>query len=539
MKGMVVAPQPIAAEEGILALQRGGNAVDAAVTMALVQGVVDPLNCGIGGFGNMHIYGAERGEDVLLDFTSRAGSKATPDMWLHEILGPAADGVGFLLRNDVNELGYQAIGVPGTVRGLSDALARYGTQSWGDVLRPAIGYARQGYRVPAEQAAEWRVRYPQGRPDALARFTHTPAAATIYTRQGHTLDAGDLLVNADVSHTLELLAGGGADAYYRGQLGARIATDLEQHGSHITPADLQGYTSQARAPILGAYRGYSISCAPPPWAGVEMTLMFNILEQYDLRALGFNSVEYVHVVSQAMKAGFAVRNRYSGDPAFVDVPVERLISKAYAREWKDRIERGEPFDVGFDRSAEGPHTTHLCVADAAGNCVSLTHTLGYGSGVVTPGLGFLYNNFMVAFDPVPGGANSIAPGKMRRTGGSPTLVFHDGQPVLALGAPGGTRIVSAVLQTILNVLDHGMTIVEAVSAPRFDCQGETIQVEGRIPRWVCAGLEAKGHHVERDSASYGIYPTTAARVHALLLDRERDAWTGGADPRGYGMALTV
>ena len=539
MKGMVVAPQPLAAEEGVIALRKGGNAVDAAVTAALVQGIVDPLNCGIGGFGSMHIFIKEGGENIILDFTSKAGARARSDMWVNEILGPARDGVGFLLRNDVNELGYQSIGIPGTVLGLYDSLTRYGTWSWQEALEPAIGYARNGYRVPPEQALEWRVKYPAGRPDALARLTHTQAAAKIFSKNGELLEAGDLVVNEELARTMEELASRGPDSFYRGHIAAQIIQDVERNDGLITGQDLATFESSVQEPVRGTYRGYTVACAPPPWGGVVLIEILNILEEYDLSKLGFNSPEYIHIVSQAMKASFADRNRFLGDPAFVDVPVEQLISKRHARRWKERIDRGEKIDVGFDRSREGSNTTHLSVVDEAGNCVSLTHTLGYGSGVVTPGLGFMYNNFMIAFDPVPGGPNSIASGKMRTTGGSPTIVFKDGAPYMVLGAPGGTRIISAVLQTILNVIDRGMTILEAVSAPRIDCQGEITDVEGRIPRWVCEGLSARGHQVVRDLASYGVYPTTAARVHAILIDETRGRLSGGADPRGYGVALAV
>ena len=539
MKGMVVAPQPLAAEEGVIVLGKGGNAVDAAVTAALVQGIVDPLNCGIGGFGSMHIFLEEGGENVILDFTSKAGAKARPDMWVNEILGPARDGVGFLLRNDVNELGYQSIGIPGTIIGLYDSLTRYGTWSWQKALEPAISYARNGYRIPLEQASEWRVKYPEGRPDALARLTHTRAAATIYSEKGELLEAGDLLVNSELARTMEELATHGPESFYQGPIASRIIEDMERNSGLITGKDLADFGSSVKTPVQGSYRGYTVASAPPPWGAVVLIEILNILEEYDLCKLGFNSPEYIHIVSQAMKASFADRNRHLGDPAFVDVPVEQLIAKEHGRRWKDRIDSGAEFDVGFDRSREGSNTTHLSIVDQAGNCVSLTHTLGYGSGVVTPGLGFMYNNFMVAFDPLPGGPNSIAPGKMRTTGGSPTIVFKDGAPFLVLGAPGGIRIISAVLQTILNVIDHGMTILEAVSAPRIDCQGEIIDVEGRIPRWTCETLMARGHHVVRDLASYGVNPTTAARVHAILIDEVHGSLSGGADPRGYGVALTT
>ena len=540
MKSMVVAPQPVAAEEGVTVLRNGGNAVDAAVTAAFVQGVVDPLNCGIGGFGWMHIYMEEPGENVILDFSAKVGSKATADMWVGEIIEPSADAEGYILRDDVNEIGYQSIGVPGTVLGLYEALTRYGSTSWEEALRPAIELARRGYLVPSELALDWRVKYSPGRPDALTRFTCTPATAKIYTKgAGRLLEEGDVLVNEDLACSLERIAQEGPQTFYRGSMAEEIIQDLESHGGLISKDDLANFECGIYEPLRGTYRGYTVASYPPPAGGITLIEILNILEGYDLAQLGFNTADYIQVVSQAIKAGFADRAKFVGDPAYVDVPVERLISMEHARQWKNRIDGGERFEVAYDRSRQEAGTTHLSVIDNERNCVSLSHTCGLCSGVVTPGLGFLYNNYMIAFDPVPGGPNSIAPGKKRLTGASPTILFKDGEPFMVLGAPGGTRIISAVLQTILNVVDHGMTLLEAVSAPRIDCQRETIYVEGRVPRWVCEDLEKRGFQVTRDLASYGPYPSRSARVHAILVDKERGSLSGGADPRGYGVALSV
>ena len=537
MKGMVVTPQPLASEEGVIALRNGGNAVDAAVTTALVQAVIDPLNCGIGGLGWMNIH-LEHGEDVYLDFSAKAGTGATPDIWVKEILYPAADGGGFILRGDVNEIGYRSIGVPGTIKGLHEALVRYGTRTWEETVGPAVEIARAGYPIPFELAQEWRKKYTKGRPDALRRFTCTPEAARIYTKKGEVLDSGDILVNSHLAGSLKKIGREGPDTFYQGEMAERISLDLAANNAFVTREDLANYEVEVTAPLRLTYRGYTVTSAPPPAGGMTLLGILKILEGYDLKSLGFNTAEYIQVVSQALKAGFADRNRYLGDPAFVDIPGERLLSESHAEEWRDRIDRGEKFDVGFDRSRDGG-TTQVSIVDDVGNCVSLTHTCGLCSGVVTPGLGFLYNNFMFAFDPVPGGPNSIAPGKKRVTGSCPAILYKNGVPFMVLGAPGGTRIISAVLQTILNVVDHGMTATEAVSAPRFDCQGDTVEVEGRIPRWVCEHLEGLGLSVKRDLASYGIYASTAARVHAILIDPETGKMSGGADPRGYGNALSV
>ncbi len=532
-----VAPQPRAAEEAILTLMNGGNAVDAAVTAAFVQGVIDPLNCGIGGLGWMHVYDARTGEDTLLDFCSRAGSKAAPDMWVSRVQGPSADGVGCILEGDVNEIGYQSVGVPTAVSGLREALTRYAARSWADAIAPAAKLAREGYRVPRELAEEWRVRYSPGRPDAMARFTATPGAAAIYTRNGRPLDDGETLTNPDYANTLDRLAADGPDEYYTGSIARRLVEDWEANGGLVTADDLAGYSPEIQQPVYGTYRGYTISDTPPPSGGVTLIQALNILEGYDLPAMGHNSAEYVHVLSQALAAAFADRAKYMGDPAFVDVPVDMLISKEYAAECRARIDHGEASSSfpSRARSTDGAGTTHISVVDDSGSCVSLTHTNGLCSGVVTPGLGFMQNNYMIAFDPTPGGPNSIAPGKKRTTGACPCIVFKDGKPFMVVGAPGGAYIIGAVLQSILNVIDHGMTAQEAVSAPRIDCQGGPIYVEGRVPSWVCDDLRAQGHDVHRDTSSYGLYPSRAARVQAIVI--HDGATSGGSDPRGYGAAM--
>ena len=355
---------------------------------------------------------------------------------------------------------------------MSRRLVRYGTWSWEDAIRPAIELAREGYTVPRELADEWRVKYAEGRPDTLARFTRTPASAAIYTGDnGGLLGEGDLLVNEDLARSMEQIAREGPDTFYVGAMAERLVGDWGRNGGLVTREDLAGFRPEVQEPLRGAYRGYTVSDTPPPSGGVTLIEVLNILEGYDLAAMGHNSADYIHVIAQALKAGFADRARYLGDPAFVDVPVELLTSRKHATAWRRRIDRGEPFEVGFDRSGSSGGTTHVSVLDGAGNCVSLTHTNGLCSGVVTPGLGFLQNDYMLAFDRVPGCPNSIAGGKKRVTGALPCILLKDERPFMVLGAPGGAKIISAVLQTILNVVDHGMTAQEAVSAPRIDCQG--------------------------------------------------------------------
>jgi gamma-glutamyltranspeptidase/glutathione hydrolase len=285
--------------------------------------------------------------------------------------------------------------------------------------------------------------------------------------------------------------------------------------------------------LTGSYRGYSVMTSHPPHGGPTLLAILNILEGYDLKALGHNSPAYIHLVAMAMKAAFADRNPHLGDPAFVDVPVGWLTSKQRATEWRSHIDAGKPIQVSFT-AAGSPHTTHVSVMDADGNAVALTHSLGSSSGVITPGLGFMYNNSMVNFHPLPGHPNSIAPRKGRTTGMTPTVILRDGRPVLVIGAPGATRIITSTLQVILNVLDFGMSTGDAVLAPRFDCQGDLITCQARIPEYVCAEVRKK-HAIERLPYRHG----GLALVHAIGVDPQTGRLSGGADTGSGGMALEV
>jgi gamma-glutamyltranspeptidase/glutathione hydrolase len=287
------------------------------------------------------------------------------------------------------------------------------------------------------------------------------------------------------------------------------------------------------APVRGTYRDYTVVSSPAPHGGPTLLAMLNILEGYDLASLGHNSPDYIYLVAMAMKAAFADRNPYLGDPLHVDVPVERMISKERAAFWRGQIDAGKPIVVDF-APAGSRDTTHVTVVDRQGNCVALTHSLGSSSGVITPGLGFMYNDSMINFHPFAGHPNSIAPRKGRTTGMTPTIVYKGEKPVLVLGAPGATRIITSVLQVILNVLDLGMNVSEAVWAPRFDCQGERIRCQARIPEYICAQVR-KRHACERMAVSHG----GLGLVHAIGIDPVTGKRTGGADTGSGGMALEV
>lgn len=534
MSGMIVAPQPIAVEEGAKVLMHGGNAVDAAVTCALVQGVVDPQMCGLGGYLLLTLRLAD-GRVFALDAPALAGSRTRPEMWEHLVIRPNPDGWGYFLQGKVNDRGYLSICTPGAVLGLATILQRWGTISWQEAIEPAAAIAEDGFVVDAHLAAGWKGKaaYPEAC-SLLERIMSNAEARRIYLHaDGTPYEAGEVLRNPDYARTLRRLAEAGAEDFYWGQLAHRISEDLGANGSYVTAADLAGYRLRDPRVLKGTYRGYTIYTAPAPHGGPTLLAILNILEGFDLATKGHNSAEYIYLVAMAMKAAFADRNPHLGDPEFVDVPVDWMISKERAAIWRERIERGEPIRVSFG-PAESPHTTHVSVVDRLGNCVALTHSLGSSSGVITPGLGFMYNDSMVNFHPFAGHPNSIAPGKSRTSGMTPTVVCKDEKPVLVIGAPGATRIITSVAQVILNVIDFGMSISDAVLAPRFDCQGDLIKCQARIPEYVCAEVRRK-HAIQRLPQSHG----GLGLVHAIALDPVTGRLYGAADTGAGGMALAA
>lgn len=530
MRGVVAAPQVEAVEAGTQVLKRGGNAVDAAVTAAFVQMVVDPQMCGVAGFGVANVRAAD-GRQRILDFNSPAGSKAKPEMWRDLVIEQDWTGYGYHLQGAVNDVGYQSIMTPTTVAGLASLLRSFGTIDWSQALQPAIQTAHEGFLVSSSLWLLWNLPAAEGRVGMLQRLGTTAASRAIYLPDGATPKPGQRLRNPDYARTLRRLADAGPDDFYRGELAAQMADDLASHGSFITADDLAGYEVRDLDPLAVDYRGCRVTSNPPGGGGICMEEILNIVAHEDIAALGLNSLEYIDLVAHAMRAAYADWYGQVGDPFFVDVPIDTLLSARQADEWYGRIKRSEPFDV--PRYPEEVGTTHVSVVDGSGNCVALTHSLGASSGVVTPGLGFTYNNNMNSANPQPGLPNSIAPRKTRITGMCPTIVFRDDEPVLVLGAPGGTRIITGVTQVLLNVLDHGLSPVEAVSAPRFDCQGPILDCEARIPSWVKRRLESRGFRTVANPNAYGNF----ARVQAISRDPLTGALAGGSDPRGYGGAV--
>ena len=531
--GMIVAAQPEAAEAGARVLMAGGNAVDAAITAALVQGAVDPQMCGIAGFGSCQIHMPGRDVHLCIDFHGKTPLAATPEMWEHLIEGETRDGFGFVLRDNVNDLGYQSITTPGSLRAWSEAIDEFGTMDWPDIVAPAIAHAESGFAVRPHVWYWWTHGADHGRVqiDERLRFSATGAAA-YFRSDGSLRRIGDRVYLPGLADTLRRIARHGADDFYTGEIAARIAEDMHRGGGLLSEHDLASYRTTRTDPLRGRYRDYDITTNHPPGGGVMLVEMLNILETFDLAGIGHNTPEYIRIVAEAMKRATVDKDKHVGDPAFVDIPMDLLTSKAYAAGVADGIRRGEKVHVPRFGQPEPADTTHVAVIDDAGNCVTMTHSLGMPSGVITDGLGFMYNGCMAVFDPRPGRAGSIAPGKSRFSSVVPTIVSRDGRPHIVIGAPGGTQIVMGVMQAILNVIDHRMTMLEAVSAPRFSATSSLIDVMNRIPGYVTEPLEALGYRVVRSPLTFGI-----AAVHGIrIVDGVPD---GGADPGHDGVALAV
>jgi gamma-glutamyltranspeptidase/glutathione hydrolase len=435
------------------------------------------------------------------------------------------------VEGDLNLLGLLSVGVPGTLKGWCEALARFGRLDLESVMQPAIRHAERGFRATpylVEAVTETAVD--------LARF---PETARTFLPGGAPIKAGDLVVLGDYAATLRLIAAKGPDVLYGGELGAAIADYFRGAGGILTLDDLARYQTVERRPIRGSYRGYEIAGPPPPTAGgLHVVEMLNILEGFDVAALGFGTAAYIHLFAEVLKIGFADRNACTGDPAFVDIPVERLTSKDYAAARRAEIRSDRAGDYGAPRSAApSAHTTHVTTADADGNVVAMTQTINnlFGAKATAPGTGVLLNNTMALFDPHPGHPASVAPGKRVTSSMAPTLVLRDGRPVWALGLPGGVRIFTSVLQALVNLIDHRMSLQEAVEAPRVWTQGQELEMEQGIPEAIRAAVAARGHRVVAVPAVAGGMNAVAFEPDGMLTGAA--CWRADGTPIGISGGL--
>ena len=538
--GMVVTAHQLATKVGIDVLKQGGNAVDAAVAVGYAMAVVYPAAGNLGGGGFMTIQLAD-GRKTFLDFREKAPLAATPNMYL--------DSAGNVIKG-ASTKGHLAVGVPGSVAGLEYAREKYGTRSRGALISQAIRLAERGFVLDDGDIALFVT--------ANKDFKDDPATAAIFLKMGEPYKAGDRLVQKDLAKTLRQIARRGADAFYRGPIADAIAASSALGNGIITKADLQQYKVRELAPVECDYRGYHIVSAPPPSSGgVVVCEILNILEGYPLKDLGFRSAQAVHYQIEAMRHAYVDRNSYLGDPDFVKNPLDRLLNKGYAEKVRDAI---DPAKAGVSRDLkpgvpphEGTNTTHYSIVDNQGNAVSVTYTLNewFGAKVTAAKTGILLNNEMDDFTAklgvsnlfglVQGQANSIAPGKRPLSSMSPTIVSRDGKPVMVIGTPGGGRIITVVVLCILNVIDYGMNIQEAIDAPRFHQQWlpETTNVDtfalSPDTRKILVDMGHKLGDPQPQGHAAGILvgaPSLGGKT------RGNDRFYGANDPRrGTGLAL--
>jgi gamma-glutamyltranspeptidase / glutathione hydrolase len=532
--GMVVAQEKIAARLGADVLRRGGNAVDAAVATGFALAVTYPRAGNIGGGGFMIIHSADRRTDVAIDYRETAPAAMTRDIFL------GSDGKPDNAKSRDSALG---IGVPGTVAGLTLALEKYGSGKFtlADLLKPAIELARDGIVVTDDNADTL--------PDWYRRLARWPASAKIFSRaDGTSLREGDTLVQADLATTLSAIASQGPRGFYQGPVAEKLAAAIRNAGGIMTTEDLRSYQAMIRAPVRGSYRGYDILAMPQPSSGgVVLLETLNILEGFPMRDMKQGSAPSLHAMIEAMKRGYADRARYLGDPAFVNAPVATLISKDYAARQRASIDpdHATPWTDALSATPprEGSNTTHFSVVDSRGNAVSNTYTLNfsYGVGLVAEGTGVLLNNELDDFTAAPGASNAFGlvgfeanlpgPGKRPLSSMSPTIVLKDGKPVLVTGSPGGSRIISTVLQVIVNVIDYGMDVAAAVAAPRLHHQWlpDEVRIEHGFADDTLAALRAKGHRVVE---SPGYSSANSIAVTATGLRGAPDPRTRGAEAAG-------
>lgn len=525
VRGMVVSAQHLASDAGVAVLRSGGNAVDAAVAVGYALAVTHPCCGNIGGGGFMLIHLAD-GRNTFINFREQAPLAASADMYLDAKGSPVAS-------RSLD--GWLAVGVPGTVLGLETARARYGSQSRAALMAPAIRLAVEGFTLV------------QGDVDVFAggnaAFARQANVGAVFLKGGQPLAVGDRLVQANLARTLRAISAAGPDAFYRGPIADAVARASRAGGGLLTRRDFERYSITEDAPIRCDYRGYTVLSAPPPSSGgVTLCEMLNILSGYPLNAWGYRSAAEVHVMTEAMRRAYHDRNTNLGDPAFVNNPVERLTSPAYAAALRANIRLDQATRSAVLGPAAAPpehaQTTHYSVADRWGNAVSVTYTINddFGAKVVAGDTGFLLNDEMDDFTSKPGvpngfglvqgRANAIAPGKRPLSSMSPTIILKDGKPVLVVGSPGGARIITTVLEVIVGVIDHHMLLQAAVDAPRFHHQWlpDTLAAEPEaLTAHTTAALEALGHHLVplepwgagNSVAAIGIAPHDPAAALAL------------------------
>ena len=522
--GMVASEQGLATQVGLDILKQGGNAIDAAVAVGFALAVVLPNAGNIGGGGFMVLHDDKTGKDVAIDFREIAPAKASRDMYLDN-QGNVIDGKSLFTHD--------ASGVPGTVAGMEYALKKWGTMPLSKVLEPAIKLADKGFIVSDVLAQTLKEEK-----STLGKWSSSKA---IFFKNGEPLKSGDLLVQKDLAKSLRLIAKQGAKAFYQGEIATKIAKEMQSHGGTMTLEDLKAYKVVERQPIIGDYRGYKVVTMPPPSSGgVHLIEILNMLEHYPIKEDGVNSAKNIHHMAESMKLAYADRSEYLGDPDFVKIPVTGLTSKAYANERVKTIDDNKArlssdIKPGKPQPYESDQTTHFSVMDKAGNAVAVTYTLNlnFGSGIVVEGTGILLNNEMDdfsvkpgvpnAFGLVGGTANAIEAKKRPLSSMTPTIVMKNNKPWLVTGSPGGARIITTVLQSVVNTIDHEMNPAEAIITPRVHHQWlpDELRVEEGISPDTIKLLQDKGHKVV----------TKAPMGRIQIIQADDSGFYGYSDPR--------
>lgn len=523
--GIIVTTQHKASEAGLKILKEGGNAIDAAVAVGYALAVSDPCCGNLGGGGFMLIRFAD-GKDTFINFREKAPLRATKNMYLDK-QGKVIPGL--------STNGYLAVGVPGTVKGLEQALSQYGTMTRQRVMAPAINLAAEGFEL---QQGDIQILNAK-----TAQFKTQPNVASIFLKNGkHPYQAGDRLVQKNLARTLKLIAERGTDVFYQGAIANEIVQASSKHGGILTVEDFNKYATSQTQPIKCQYRGYEVISAPPPGGGTTLCQMLNILEGYQLKQLKWHSSQSLHLMLSSMLYAYADRNTYLGDPNFVKNPIEKLLSKEYAAKIRSQIPKNraippQPLFSGITFT-EGTNTTHYSVVDRYGNAVAVTYTINsyFGAGVIAGNTGFFLNNEMDDFTSKPGvpnnfglvqgNANIIEPGKRPLSSMSPTIVTKNDKVFLVTGSPGGSTIPTTVLQVIVNAIDYGMNISEAVNAPRIHYQG--------LPNRVVTEPYALKPNVVQDLSSMGykIVPFTSwGAAESILVNPQTNLLDGVNDSR--------
>ncbi len=522
--GMVVSDNVLSSEVGVAILEKGGNAIDASVATAFALAVTHPEAGNIGGGGFLVFMGADS-RVTTIDFREKAPIKASPDMYL--------DKAGEFMEGSNTE-GLKSVGVPGTVAGLYLAHRKYGKLPWGQLVQPAVDLAANGFPLPwslhtvALMIPQWGPSY-----DILQHYFSHP--------DGTIVNQGEIWKQPALANTLALIRDRGHDGFYKGEVANEIARYMAANDGLITTEDLKRYKAVEREPITGTFRDYTIYSMPPPSSGgVALIEMLNMMELADLQTIPFNSAPYVHLVAETMRRAYADRAQFLGDPDFnADMPLGRLTSKSFAKSRFDTIDRNnasQSDSTQYGLPNDGSHTTHLSIADTEGNAVSLTYTLerSYGSGLGSPKLGFIFNNEMGDFNPVPGvttsdgqigsAPNLIAPEKRMLSSMTPTIVSKDGKPFLIIGSPGGRTIINTVFQTVLNVLAYNMRIDRAIEAMKIHHQwlpDILLYEKDLLSPDTATILEKMGHRLQSEE-SLGV-------LMGITYDPELKVYIGAAD----------